>query len=181
MKSLEAIKKEYQTYEQKTKAVKNPEEFAAFSEIKKDDIEDDLADASKAIRANTRQAYRMKLISYVIPFFADDLEYYEEDNKLLQAAVEVASKWREYLTILQEGVEQENMKEWAKLLDFTIDYYDANVNYIESRRNDLELAFRGIDSFNPKFEDSRKSFDQFFTESISLLSPKKAVQKTKEM
>ncbi len=181
MKSLEAIQKEYKKYQQKRKEIITPEELVACAEVKKDDIDDDIYDATKAIRSNNRQLRRMRIVSYLIPFFSDDLEYYEEDIKLLQDALGVASKWGEYLTTLEEEVKQENMPEWAKLLDFTIDYYDENIEHIRARRNDLDLAFRGIQSFNPKYEDSRESFNQFFTDRIEKLSPKIAVQKTKEM
>ena len=104
-----------------------------------------------------------------------------EDKNILQKEVEIGMKWQEYLRILQENVDQEQLQEWVRLLDFTSDYYRLNYDYLESRRNDLELATKGIESFNPKFSDTREAFDQFFQESINILSPKKAVQKEKEM
>ena len=181
MKSLEKIKQEYQLFQTKIDYVESLEDLAALLEIKRDDIDDDLSACNKTIRYNNLQAKRMKLISYVIPFYADDIEYYQRDSEYLQEIIKVGDKWKEYYTILEECADEEQLKEWLRLLDFTSNYYNANVDYLESKRDDLELAFRGIDSFNPKFENSRTTFDEFFRESIHLLAPKKDIQKAKEI
>ena len=181
MKTLKDLKKEYEIYQLKSNFVVNTEEFAAFIEIKKDDIDEDLESEQTEIRAVSTQIIRLQLLNRLLGFLTDEIEYHEEDKNILQKEVEIGMKWQEYLRILQESVDQEQLQEWVRLLDFTSDYYRSNYDYLESRRNDLELATKGIESFNPKFSDTREAFDQFFQESINILSPKKAVQKEKEM
>ena len=181
MKTLKDLKKEYETYQAKEDFIVNPEEFAAFIEIKKDDIDEDLESEQKEVRAISAHITRLELLNKLLGFLTDEIDFHKQDKDFVQREVSLGMKWQEYLRVLQEKVDQEQLKEWVRLLDFTSDYYRSNYDYLESRRYDLELASRGIESFNPKFSDTTEAFDQFFQESINILSPKKAVQKEKEM
>ena len=105
----------------------------------------------------------------------------ERDNKVLQEECLLGLEWRHYLEVLQKEVTPDNLREFARLLDFSKDYYHRNANFLESKRDELELAFKGIMSFNGKFSDTREVFQQFFSQKISELTTKKDIQKKKEI
>ena len=181
MKTLEEIQKEYQKYDQQSMKLSTPEDLDIYAEIIRDDMLDDITIARREQASNNRRLSVTRVISKLFPVYEEEVEYYERDNKLLQEECLLGLEWRHYLEVLQKEVTPDNLREFGRLLDFSKDYYHSNANFLESKRDELELAFKGIMSFNGKFSDTREVFQQFFSQKISELTTKKDIQKKKEI
>ena len=181
MKTLEEIQKEYQNYNRKTLKITTPEDLAIYAEIIRDDMLDDITIVQRDTARNNRNLAISRIVSKVFPVYEERVEYYERDNRLLHEELILGLEWRHYLELLQQEVTEEQLKEFARLLDFSIDHYHGNASYLESQRDDLELAFNGIMSFNAKYQDTREAFKQFFEQKLSELTTKKDIQKKKEI
>ena len=74
---------------------------------------------------------------------------------------------------------EENYKELLRLADFSTDYYNNHISYIETQRDVLEMNFKGYNMCNSRYTDNRQTFHEFFMEKINELTPHKVVEKIK--
>jgi len=182
MKTLEDLKKEYDGYEAKSTFIPSAEELSTFLEIGIDDFEEDLAGLRKEMIIDKKQKSGAIIRNlFFFMFGEEDLEFYDQDIMLVQKEISLALEFRQYFREIQTIILPENYKELIRLTDFTTDHYNENLNYLESKRDSLELAQRGITSFNPKYDDSRGAFGEFIQEKIEEFTPKKQVEKAKRM
>ncbi len=149
MIKLEEVKEQYRCFEARNKFLKTLEDLSFMLDIKIDDLEEMLPIIRKTITANKRDKVGDSIRNIFALFLGlSDLEYYDEDNKLLEQANDLTLKWIEYYRILKNASDEVQVPELIRLMDFTSDYYDKNYDYLESRRKSLEFASLGIMSFH---------------------------------
>ena len=79
---------------------------------------------------------------------------------------------REYRSLFYRLVliaSEDSRLEIVKLVDFLGEYYNQHVDYFDHRRDQLEMAFRGFQMYNSKYEDNREVVYQFADKKISEL------------
>ena len=162
MKSIEQLKDEYALFEVE---VKQDLEYT-FEDvlvcIKQGiySLEKNKKDIMKTIRANKRNKF-LDRFSYS----ACDLEDYEQDNAILREELDLGTIYKYYFVTLAGIVNDDNKKDVYKLLNFTVNNYNANLACLEEKRNILEYQQNGITYMGKEMADeSVLSFVDFFKE-----------------
>ncbi len=181
MKIVEDIEKEYEAYEIKSNYVESAEDFAAFIEVGIDDVDEQLNSILIEIRENCKQEKLAKVRNFFLGLFQiEEVEYYSEDNKILEEIIELIMKYREYYQRTLATVNQENFKELTRLVDFSCEYYNQHVDYFESKRDSLEYSYKGI-QYRTNLENEITQFDEFFNRKMKQYGENKAVEKNKKI
>ena len=179
MKTLEDIKKEYESYEKKTDVVTNLDEFLSFIEIGIDDTDEYQQDYEKELKENKRWKLEAQIRNFFFFIFAEEeVDLYDEDTSILKDCISYTEKMREFYKRIQSVATEENFDELTRLVDFSCDYYYAQTDYYDYLRDKLELISKGIQLYNPRYEDSRVPFTKFMEEKIKGFERKKQTQET---
>lgn len=174
MKKIEEIKKEYEVYPVKTKEVTSLEEFLSFIEIGLDDTDEYQHDYEKELKENKRWKLEAKIRNFFFFIFAtEETELYDEDSAILEDCISYTEKFREFYQRIQSIASEDNYQELTRLVDFSCDYYSAQTDYYDYLRDQLDMIVRGIQMYNPKYEDTRESFLAFMEEKIQEQEAKK--------
>ena len=189
-KTSEKILEEYRDYPVRTDFIGNVGGLTLFID---DDIEEMLTTISeleKDKEANQRRKAK-EIVRQFLLFLNDPdlIDFYDEDNKLLDELIGLTRQFIGYHETIQETAVDPFSLEFTKLLDIERDYYNSNYDYLMSLRDDLNNAIMGIQSFHARYEDTREAFDEFFRERIETIKQdefypqrdKKPVEKAKEM
>ena len=174
MKTLEDIEKEYGEFEIKSNFVSNFDELITFLEIGLDDTFENEKDYVRELRENRRWRIDALVRNFFFFLFEEeDVEFYDYDNQILKDAIQMIREYRSLFTRMLVVASEENRLELIKLVDFLGDYYNRHVDYFDHRRDQLEMAFRGFQMYNSKYEDNREVVYQFADKKICALEGKK--------
>lgn len=176
MKTIAQIEEEYKDYKAKTQVVKNLDEFLTYIEIGIDDTEEYQRDYEKELKENKRWALEAKVRNcFFFIFQEEDVDFYEEDDKILEACISYTREFGEFYRKIQSIATKENFEELLKLVDFSTEYYSNQMDYYDYLRDKLETIMKGFQLFNPNYEDSREAFTEFMQKQLLKLgvnSPK---------
>lgn len=182
MKTIKEIQEEYQKYKGKTDFINNLEEFASFMLVGLDDIEEARSEINKEKQENKKWELSAKIRNFFYFLFEEeDVSFYKQDNAILDESIQLTIKQEEYFQKIIEIASEENIQELVKLTDFCCEYYNQHIDYLESKRDALEYAYKGYNFYNGRLEDNRESFNRFFEQKMKELSPQKSVEKTKKI
>ena len=170
MKTLEHIEEEYRKFNLKSYFVTNLDELVTFLEIGLDDTFENEKDYLRELRENRR----WKIDAVVRNFFfflfeEEDVEFYDYDNQILKDVIRMIREYRSLFYRLVLIASEDSRLEIVKLVDFLGEYYNQHVDYFDHRRDQLEMAFRGFQMYNSKYEDNREVVYQFADKKISEL------------
>ena len=189
-KTAEKILEEYRDYPVRTDFICNVGGLTLHIDDEIGEMYLSISDFEKDKEANARRK-AMEFVRQFVLFLnnPDLIDFYDEDNKLLDELIGLTHQFIGYLETIQETAVDCFSLEFTRLLDIVKDYYNSNFDYLMSSRDDLNRATMGIQSFNSKYEDTREAFDEFFRERIETIKqdefyPKrdeKPVEKAKEM
>lgn len=182
MKKLEEVKEEYKEYETQSTFVNTLEDFIAFLDVGIDESDVGVADFTTEIHENKKwqvAAFFRNMFPFI--FEEEDISFYDYDNELLLQGVALAGNQRTYFETMKNIATEENYKELLRLADFSTDYYNNHISYIETQRDVLEMNFKGYNMSNSKYKDNRDVFHAFFMEKINELTPHKVVEKVKQI
>lgn len=144
-------------------------------------LEDDRVELLEIIKEN----YKFKFIDTIKNFLAIfgeyNLEFYDEDNAILDKYINLAILYGEYLNKLIGVLDEDNFLEIHKLVCFIEEYYSSNSDYLDMRRNVIEAENRGYYYYDPSYDDTSSEFNEFFNKEWDKISGKKTVEKTKKM
>ena len=98
------------------------------------------------------------------------MAFYDADNELINEGIQLAYKQKKYFKSIISISKEDNYDELLKLTEFTIYYYNSHVEYIDIKRDILEMYIKGYNMTNSRGKDNRKVFDEFFNEKIKELS-----------
>lgn len=180
MKKIEEIQEEYQEYKTQSTFVDTLEDFIAFLDIGIDESDVGISDFATEIHENKKwqvTAYFRNMLPFI--FEQEDISFYDYDNELLLQGVALAGNQRNYFETMKNIATEENYKELLRLADFSTDYYNNHISYIETQRDVLEMNFKGYNMCNSKYKDNRDIFHEFFMKKINELTPHKVVEKIK--
>lgn len=181
MRKVEDIEEEYGKYKMKSTFVTSAEEFATFIELGIEQANEEIKVILKEMKYNCRNEKISKVSNLILGLFQmEEVEYYSEDNEILEEIFEFVSKYKEYYHRIQALVTEENHQELTKLVDFSCLYYNRHIDYFEEQRDALEYQCKGI-SYYGKCANNIKEFDEFFNKKMKQLGEDKAVEKQKKM
>lgn len=168
MKTIEDMRKEYDQYEPTSELVTNLEEFHAYMEIAIDDADENEKAVQKEINENNRWKINGMIRNFFFFIFEEeDIEFYDEDNNILQEIINLIRKYLEFYKKIKEIGTEDNFQELVKLVDFACEYYGKQIDYYEYRRDQLELSFKGFYMTNPRHQDNKETLLSFIESRIS--------------
>ena len=182
MKKLEEVKEEYKEYETQSTFVNTLEDFISFLDVGIDESDVGVSDFTTEIHENKKwqiAAFFRNMFPFI--FEEEDISFYDYDNELLLQGVALAENQKKYFEIMKQIATEENYKELLKLTDFTTDYYNNHIGFIESGRDILEMNFKGYNMSNSRYKDNRDVFHEFFMEKVNELTPHNIVEKVKKI
>lgn len=104
----------------------------------------------------------------------------DKDEELINELLEHIDLNLEYLEQIRSLITKNNYKELMRLVDFLVDYYISNLNYLQSRRTSLEHSLSGITYFDGARTDSRDEVNDFYNKTIVKYQGK-PIEKQKKM
>ena len=182
MKTVEMIEKEYKTYKGRTDYLKNAGDLTMFLEIGMDDIKESIQTLYHEIEENKKQKLEARIRNFFFFIFGEEeLEFFEEDTKVVQEEIDLCNRFISYFETIQELAVDSSIPELTRLTDFLNDYYNSNFDHLESKRDGLEIARMGISYMSAKYEDTQEPIDTFFQRRVQYLKGEKPVEKTKNI
>lgn len=181
MKTIEEIEKEYQTYEIKTvESAKSLDEFMVYLRSAILDTCDAMTTAIKEIRTNKK----IKIVASILNVFLfrdEDTQIFDDDNKIVQEEYDLSLTYKGYFESLEDIVTEENYRELLRLADFSVEYYNDHVSYLEVKRDKIDTSDKSYNVHDYRYSDNRKVFDEFFCKKLEEISITKGVEKVKKM
>lgn len=180
MKKLQEIEAEYKDYKPKTEVVTNLDEFLSYIEIGIDDTDEYQKDYEKELKENKRWALEAKIRNFFFFIFQEeDTDFYTEDDRILQECIDYTKLFRTYYERIKQLANGENFAELLKLVDFSTDYYNSQMDYYDYLRDRLEMIMKGFSLYNPNYDDSKEAFTTFMSQKLSNLEARYPQEKTK--
>lgn len=182
MKTIEEIREEYKNHIIKATYVDKLEEFIAYVDdgITKSDI--GICGYATLLHQNKKWQVTGFIRNLFPMFFGqEDIDFYDEDNKLLEEGVQLAYTQKGYFQAMKEIATEKNYLKLLCLAELSVEYYNDHIEYIEIERNILDYKYKGYTMSNSRYKDNRKVFHEFFMSEISELAPHKIVEKKIKM
>lgn len=182
MKTKEQIKEEFDKYELQEEVVKNKASLDAVLEITKDDLFENVRVTTKEKRANKIEKLKSR-ISNLFSFFTEtenQIEIYDEDNKILDNFLEFCIQQNIFLTTMEEISSDTNYQELARLYEFSLNYFNEILDYYDQLRDKLEYNYQGITFYGGK-DDNKEAYCEFMEEELAHIRKEKNIVKTKKM
>lgn len=177
MKTKEQLIKEYKDYQMKSDFVTSLEEFENFIDIGIDDVEEELAVIKKEKRENKRWQIDAKIRNFLFFIFEEEeVEFYDEDNKILEESRSLVNQYKDYFEKIKQLATEENFEKLVKLVDFSADYYNEHIDYLENKRDCLEYYYKGLNFVNNRYEDNRRVVDEFIQDKIDTIKKENVVK-----
>lgn len=179
MVTVEKVEKEYETFPIQSDYKKTGGDLYSYLEVCIDDVDQDMDELEYIIQRDIK----MKIEAVMKGFLTlqnPNKEYYDADIEMAEEALVRAETFQSFFVTIQEMITADNQDELTRLMDFTKDYYMRDFDYIESLRDGLRFETLGF-TCTAKYDDVFDAFCQFFQRRINELSPKKPVEKTKEI
>lgn len=151
---------------------------ADFKEMVQDDIDLDMAveELIRYIEKDKRKiakdllknsaVRKIKRLTQLLSRDASISSVLDKDEELINELLEHIDLNLEYLEQIRSLITKDNFKELMRLVDFLVDYYISNLNYIQSRRTSLEHSLSGITYFDGARTDSRDEVNEFYNKTI---------------
>lgn len=170
MKTLQQIEQEYESYHAKTDVVTNLDEFLSFIEIGIDDTKEYQKSYEKELKENHRWQLSAKIRNFFYFVFAEEDEtIYDLDSEILRKCILYTRTMGAYYQRIKRIATDSNYLELVKLVDFSSDYYNAQTDYYDYERDQLDLLVRGIDYYHARYEDNGKPFCEFMDKKIRMM------------
>ena len=174
---LEKLDIEYSLFE--VDKIDSIDEVNGLYEVISDDIDE--YDESFHIQIKDNKIRKRKaLFSNYFAFFigCDFPEYYDKDNEVLSMEVDLCKMFRKIVSKVHSSMNENNILEVFKLLNFVRDKYYDYIRYLERLRDGLELELSGASVYFPKpFElDALK---EFLDKEIKRISLNNSIEKKK--
>lgn len=182
MKTKEQIKEEYDKYELQEEVIKNKASLDAVLEITKDDLFENIRVTTKERRANKIEKLKSRILN-LFSFFTEtenQIEIYDEDNKILDEFLEFCSQQNIFLTTMEEISSDTNYQELARLYEFALNYFNEILDYYEQLRDKLEYNYQGIIFYGGK-DDNKEAYCEFMEEELAHIRKEKNIVKTKKI
>ncbi len=177
---IEIIKEEYRRFIPQNKNITSKEELLTYLQIGIDDIEESILGCKEEQRLNKKEQLHAKIRNFFFFLFEqEEIEYYDEDNELLQKSINFSKK---YLKVYQEIVPivtDDNFQELYKLVEFSTYYYNRNVDYLNDEARQLELSYQGI-YFYSNQKDTQEELFLFLKEELQKYNKEKNLAKVKK-
>ena len=182
MKKISEIEEEFKTYKAKSESVTNLNEFMTYLIVGVDDAEENIKECKKEIKANKRM-YIPACIRNLFPLIyeEEDVEFYLDDNELIVRMIRATLTQKDYYEKIMGIVDENNFLELLRLADFSTDYYNEFINYIDMKRTSLESLYKGIRVVNNRTSDNSEVFDEFFIKKLEEITSTKTVEKQMKM
>ena len=169
MKTIEELEKEYESFQPTSTQVTSLPEFVSFIEVGIDDTYDIEKDLQREMRENRRNSLETKIRNFFLCLIGEEeIDFFEEDNQLLLEQLSLALEYRELFMRIFIDSSDENIEEFIKLVDFASEYYGKHVDYLEYKRDQLEMSVRGYSMINSKYEDNREVIRKFLDQKLTI-------------
>lgn len=185
MKKKEDFKKEYESHvveNELLKKIKSKEDLEVILELEKDE----LADCKNVCNKEKRTNYIQGLISKIENLFSFFTGYYneegiyKEDNEILDEYLKTLMTQESFFELLKSSITEENYKEIAKLVDYSVKCINYIIDYYDGIREKLEYYYQGI-SYIGVNEDTREAYTEFMTSEIHRIVSTKNLEKVKKI
>ncbi len=164
------IEKLYTNYTIRNKAINSKELLIDYLKIKILDIDEQIDNILREVKINSKEKTKAKLLNLFLGFIYNfNTEIYEEDNIILIEEWTFLIKFKEYHQKLINLVTTQNIKEIVKLLDFSLDYYNKHLDYLENKRDALEYYYDGI-NYSFCYKNDLEEMDVFIKKQLNHLS-----------
>lgn len=180
MKTLKELEKEYNQYQIGENVIDNFEEFYAYLNDVINNVSKNWEDAFNQITENNRWQ-RISKIRNLLPFLfiQEDTTFYDYDNSILVEASDVFVHNLEYFERMNNIVSRDNFVELNKLLNFLLDYYEENINYLNFKREKLNAQYKGTSIVEPEYDYNFELIDKFANKKLSSFEHSKQLVKSK--
>ena len=132
----------------------------------------------KRLIINSFFMFREKILN---TFSCEDYtDVYDKDNNILEDVLSLCDENIDLFDRLENLIEYGN-NEIIKLLDFQIDFYINNYNYLMSKRNSLEKNHYCFSFQDFNYEDNKFLLDVFFNSKINSIKNNKVMEKKYKM
>ena len=180
--TMEEICEEYNQFSIQSTFVQNLEEFQTYLMVGMDDINTALHDLRVEVLENNKQKLSAQIRNFFSIFFMEEeTDFYDEDNKILRENFSFVQSYQDYFQEAYAAVSEDNWRDILKLMDFSAYYYNRHLDFFDSKRNTLEQSLKGIYYYDPKNEDNRDLFNQFFWNQMSEFSFEDGIEKVKKI
>ena len=185
MKTKEDFKKEYENYEIENKLlkqIKSKEDLEVIFEFEKDEIVDCKNLCNKEKRANYIQGLISKienLFSFFTGYYNEE-DIYKEDNEILDEYIKTLKMQESFFELLRTSITEENYKEIAKLVDYSVKCFNHVIDYYDDIRQQLDYSYQGI-SYIGVNEDTRDAYTEFMTSELHGIVSTKNLEKVKKI
>ena len=170
MKKLEDIEKEYESFTTDRPYINSVIELLVYIEIGLDKLVEDQESATKEIRYMKRDMFMLKLMDFVTmsPIEEDiDISFLEADIEAVNKEVNLSNNQAFYFARIAEAANPDNFKELLRLVDFSCEYYNKSVDYIDYLRDVYEFQRKGINMYHGGKEDNSEVFDKFMQKKLA--------------
>lgn len=180
MKTIEEIEKEYEEYEIENTFDTDLDNFSVSMETSIVITEKERKKIQKEIKKNNRSQKLTRLRNnFPYLFQKREVNIYEEDNQILEKMIELILSQKEKYERASSIVMDKNLIELTRLVDFSCEYYNQHVDYLESRREALIYFYQGFTYHDGKCQNNIAVFDEFFDKKMSEYSEEKSNVKKK--
>lgn len=181
MKSLKQLQDEYALQDvEMGNAPCDAEDIQKYIKGKILELDEEKIDILKAIKSNCLNK-NLARIRNIFASLKENLDYYDQDNSLLENELDLALKYKNYFLEIFRKVNEVNVEDFYKLFDFTSKNYDDNLLFLEEKRDELDCERKFISYQATDKEESVESFSELFQEEIERISLIKPLLKKKEV
>lgn len=179
--SLDNVEDNYKNYEIKfLKDCNGDKELLKISLCKiRKDINKLRSKVYKRLIINNLYLLREKILTNLL-FTDDKSDIFIRDNNIINGVLTLCDDNNNYLDRLEELLDI-SFDEVYKLIDFLMDNYINNCNYIMSKRESLEKSLNGYYFCNNRYDDNRIVFDAFINCKIKDINNTKVMEKSIKM
>ncbi len=162
MKTLEQFEEELEEYREKRDVVQTYDDFCSFLKEDIEDLEDEQKSFEKELKINGRLRRRDKILDFIM--FENDSridEYYQSDDDILESCIQFIDEMRNLYIRIYMIATKDNYRELIKFVGFSTNYYFYQLDYYDYLRDQLDLLFKGIQMYDPNYQDIREILLQF--------------------
>ena len=170
MKKLEEIEKEYESFKTDKPYITNVIEFLVYIEIGLDKLVEEQKSASNEIRNMKLDKIMlniMEFMTFASPDEDSDIAFLKADIEAVEKEINLSNKQAFYFARIAESATNDNFKELLRLVDFSCEYYNKNIEYIDYLRDVYEFQRKGINMYHGGKEDLIEVFDEFMQKQLA--------------
>ena len=181
MNSLDELEEYYKNYELKyLNDFVNDKELLGIGLCKlKKDLYKMKSFAYRRMIINNFKVMREKIFADVF-CIRDYSDVYDKDDKILNELISLSDENIGMYENIEKLVNDDNYRDILKLLDFQVDCFINNYNYLISKRDSLEKSVNGYRFSDYRYDDNRILYKVFIKNKIKLFD-NKSIVKTKKI